>query len=175
MARRALTGILLVGGASVRFGGSKGLASFRGETLAERGWRVLSEACDEVLAVGKGDERLPFPVVDDGTDERAPAYGVLAGLRAAAHGTIVVLPVDCPLVTAALLRALGEAGAVPRGVPLPGAYPRALLPALERRLAAGNLSLRGLNPVELDIEASLLADADTPEQLADLARADALR
>lgn len=175
MAHRPLTGVLLVGGASARFGRPKALARFGGETLAERGWRVLHEACDEVLAVGKGDERLPFPVVDDGTDERAPAYGVLRGLFAAAHDTIVVLPVDCPLVTAALLRELGEAGAVPRGVPLPGAYPRALLPALERRLAAGNLSLRGLNPVELDVDASLLADADTPEQLAELARADALR
>ena len=32
----------------------------------------------EVLAVGKADDELafPFPIVDDGTDERAPVFGV---------------------------------------------------------------------------------------------------
>ena len=36
------TGVLLVGGASERFGSPKALASFRGETLGERAWRILS-------------------------------------------------------------------------------------------------------------------------------------
>ena len=44
-----LTGVLLVGGASTRFGSPKALARFRGETLAERAWRTLGEACDERL------------------------------------------------------------------------------------------------------------------------------
>ena len=39
-----LTGVLLVGGASERFGSPKALARFRGETLAARGHRLLSEA-----------------------------------------------------------------------------------------------------------------------------------
>jgi len=43
----------LVGGASRRFGSPKALAVFRGETLAEGAWRVLGEACDELIAVGK--------------------------------------------------------------------------------------------------------------------------
>ena len=73
MARPPLTGVLLVGGASERFGSPKALARFRGETLAERGWRVLGEVCAEVIAVGKAGDALdlPFPVEDDGTDERA--------------------------------------------------------------------------------------------------------
>ena len=60
----ALTGVLLVGGASERFGSPKALARFRGETLAARGHRLLAEACDEVIAVGKAGELdgLPFPV-----------------------------------------------------------------------------------------------------------------
>ena len=72
-----LSGVLLVGGASRRFGSPKALARFRGETLAERAWRVLGEACDERLAVGKaGELELPFPVLDDGSELRAPIVGV---------------------------------------------------------------------------------------------------
>src|SRR5207248_6351821 len=87
MANRELTGVLLVGGASRRFGSPKALARFDGTTLAERAWRVLGEACDERLAAGKAadDLLLPFPVLDDGTGLRAPIAGVVAGLRAASH------------------------------------------------------------------------------------------
>ena len=166
-----LTGILLVGGGSERFGSPKALADFHGETLAERGRRILEEACDELLVVGKSDDGLPFAVIDDGVSSRAPVHGVIAGLRIARHGVVVALPVDMPLVTPALLRALGRAEAVPsERVPLPGAYPRRLLPLLERRVAAGELSLRGVNPTTLDVPEALLADADTPADLLALTR-----
>ena len=92
-----------------------------GEALAERGWRVLGETCAEILAVGKEADglALPFPMLDDESDERAPVFGVIAGLRAASHEECVVLPVDCPLVTCELLRELLAAGAVPQTGPLP--------------------------------------------------------
>ena len=167
MAHRPLTGVLLVGGASERFGSPKALARLDNETLAERGYRVLGEACDEVLAVGKEADALPlpFPVLDDGAAGRAPVFGVLAGLRAAAHDVCVVLPVDCPLVTPALLAVLGAAGAVPQTGPLPGAYPRSLLSVLEERIARAELSLRGVNPVVRQVDAALVADVDTPVDL----------
>ena len=166
-----LTGVLLVGGASSRFGSPKALARFRGETLAERGHRLLAEACDEVIVVGKAEAQLPFPVLDDGAAGQAPVHGVVAALRRARHDVVVALPVDVPLVTPAALRALGEAGAVPSDrIPLPGAYPRALLPLLEERLASGEISLRGVNPATLALPPGLLADADTPAELSVLER-----
>lgn len=171
MADHGLTGVLLVGGASERFGSPKALARFAGETLAERAWRVLGEACDEVLAVGKAADALPlpFPVLDDGSEERAPVFGVLAGLRAAAHEVAVFLPVDCPLLTAGALRALGEAVAVPQTGPLPGAYAKSMLPAIEQRVAARRLSIWGINENVLELDERLLADVDTAEELAALA------
>jgi molybdopterin-guanine dinucleotide biosynthesis protein A len=172
-ARDELTGVLLVGGASVRFGSPKALARLRGETLAERGHRALAEACDEVVAVGKEADglALPFPLLDDGTTSRAPVFGVLAGLRAARHDTAVVLPVDCPLVTADVLRALGDRVGVPASGPLPGAYAKTMLPLLEQRVGRGELSLRGVNTTLVDVDERLLADVDTP---ADLARLEAM-
>jgi molybdopterin-guanine dinucleotide biosynthesis protein A len=159
--------VLLVGGASERFGSPKALARFRGETLAERAYRTLSEACDEVIAVGKADEALalPFPVLDDGAEERAPVFGVIAGLRAATHETCIVLPVDCPLATPQLLGDLVGAAAVPTSGPLPGAYPKSVLPELELRVARGELSLRGVNPTTIEVDDELLINVNTPTDL----------
>lgn len=163
MADRGLTGILLVGGASRRFGSPKALEVFRDETLAERAWRVLGEVCEERIAVGKvGDGlELPFAVLDDGTSERAPVYGLLAGLRAASHEVCLALPVDCPLVSADVLRSLAEALAVPQTGPLPGAYERAHIAELERRLAAGERSLRGVNSRIVETDEKLLTNVNT--------------
>ncbi|MBW8742363.1 MAG: NTP transferase domain-containing protein, partial [Acidobacteria bacterium] len=111
MAHHGLTGVLLVGGASSRFGSPKALALFDGKTLAERAWQVLGDAFDERIAGGKDADALPlpFPVLDDGSEVRAPIAGVVAGLRAAANEVCVFLPVDCPLVSAEALRTLGRA------------------------------------------------------------------
>jgi molybdopterin-guanine dinucleotide biosynthesis protein A len=172
--RLAVTGVLLVGGASERFGSPKALARFRGESLAERGWRLLREVCEEVLAVGKAADGLglPFAVLDDGAGERAPVFGLLAGLRAASHELCLALPVDTPLVTAELLRLLARERAVPQTGPLPGAYERAALPGLERRVAAGELSLWGVNPRTLEVDERLLANVNTRAQLLEAQLAD---
>ena len=171
MARRRLTGVLLVGGASTRFGSPKALIELGGETLAERGRRVLAEACDEVLVVGKPGE-LPFDVVPDAGEVRAPIAGVVGGLRAAAHDVCVFLPVDCPRMTAAALRRLGDAcrdAAVPPTGPLPGAWATSALPLLEARLANGPYALyrtyEELDVATVDLDPALVADVDTPGDL----------
>jgi molybdopterin-guanine dinucleotide biosynthesis protein A/GNAT superfamily N-acetyltransferase len=174
MAAGGLTGILLVGGASRRFGSPKALATLDGETLADRAWRILGGVCDERIAVGKTADalELSFDVLDDGSDTRAPLAGLVAGLRAAATERCVVVPVDTPLVRAEHLCALVTAGgdaAVPQTGPLPGAYARSALPVLERRLQSGRLALRDAL-VELDtrtvpLDSFLLANVNTREDL----------
>jgi molybdopterin-guanine dinucleotide biosynthesis protein A len=174
VARRALTGVLLVGGASSRFGSPKALARIGDETLAERGWRLLGAACDERIAVGKHPDRLPlpFPVLDDGTAVRHPAAGILAGLRAARHEVCVFLPVDCPLVTPSALRKLGEACAdaaiAQTGDPLPGAFATSAVPVLERFLVAEG-SIRGalaeLDVRTVQLDPAILVNANTRDEL----------
>jgi molybdopterin-guanine dinucleotide biosynthesis protein A len=168
-----VTGVLLVGGASRRFGSRKALAEFDGETLAQRAWEALAW-CNERLVVGKVDDGLPLPfsVHDDSSSVRAPLAGLVAGLRLAANELIVALPVDCPLVTPEILKQLAAAcadAAVPQTGPLPGAYRRSALPLLARRLTNGELALRDALPslevrvVQLD--AGVLANVNTPEDL----------
>jgi molybdenum cofactor guanylyltransferase len=167
--------VLLVGGASTRFGSPKALARFEGQTLAERAWRLLGETCDERLAVGKGDDALdvPFEVLDDGTDVRAPIAGVVAGLRAATYDIAVVIPVDLPLLTAAAVLELADAcrdvAIAPSG-PLPGAYRRSTaLGALERALGENRLALRDaiavLDVAIVEIDARLLSNVNTPDDV----------
>jgi molybdopterin-guanine dinucleotide biosynthesis protein A/predicted N-acetyltransferase YhbS len=178
LATGGLTGVLLVGGASRRFGSPKALAELDGETLAARAWRTLGAACDERLAVGKRTDALPLPfdLTDDGTDVRAPIAGVVAGLRAARNDLCVFLPVDTPFLRPNDLRELAAQcldAAVPPSGPLPGAYRRSSLPVLERRLAAGQLALRDALPelqVQIvDLDARALENVNEPTDLARLA------
>jgi molybdopterin-guanine dinucleotide biosynthesis protein A len=176
VADRDLTGILLVGGSSTRFGSPKALARLGDETLAERAWRLLQETCAETIAVGKRADALPlpFPILDDGYLVRAPIAGVAAGLQAARSPVAVVVPVDTPLLTAQSLRTLAGACAdvaVPQTGPLPGAYrPETALPVLERRLTEGRLALRDalteLQTQMVELDPWELANVNTAADLA---------
>jgi molybdopterin-guanine dinucleotide biosynthesis protein A len=167
-----VTGVLLVGGASTRFGSPKALARLGDETLAERAWRLLGAACDERLAVGKaGELDLPFPLLDDETDVRAPIAGVIAGLRGAAYDVCVFVPVDCPALSADALRRLASsAPAQPQSGPLPGAYTRDQLPQLELKLERGDYSLRDIAATVVELDERELANVNTPADLDALRR-----
>lgn len=150
----------------MRFGSPKARAIVDGETLADRAWRTLGDACDDRIAVGKGDEELPFPVLADGVEERAAIHGLVAGLRAAGTDVCVVLPVDCPRITADALRLLADVcrdAAVPQTGPLPGAYRKTALPAL----TSGELSIRralsGLDVAVVELDPALLVNMNTPD------------
>ena len=155
MADRALTGILLAGGASTRFGSPKAQAVFEGETLQDRAWRLLGEACAEQVLVGPGD--------DPGT---GPVAAIAAGLRRATHEVAVVIPVDMPLLTVDALHALAHAcrdAAVAQHGPLPCAIRRAAFPETdERRLRA---VLARLDLAEIALDERLLLNVNEPSDI----------
>jgi molybdopterin-guanine dinucleotide biosynthesis protein A len=171
--RDDLTGLLLLGGASTRFGSPKALARLDGETLAERAWRLLGEICRHRIAVGKNTDGLsvPFAVLDDSSEVRAPIVGLAAGLRAAPTELCVALPVDCPLVTPAMLLELANAcrdvARFQRG-PLPGAYRRTALPALQTGELAIHKAISTLDVAVVAADPALLVNVNTPEDLAQL-------
>ena len=164
MADRALTGILLAGGSSSRFGSSKALARLDGETLRERAWRLLGEACEERLVVG-GDG-----LADPGT---GPVAAIAVGLRAASHDVAVVVPVDMPLLTADALLALADAcreAAVAQAGPLPCAVARRVVPSFEAGERRLRTVLAGLDTARIELDSALLANVNEPADLARLAR-----
>ena len=164
MANRDLTGILLVGGASSRFGSPKALAVFEGETLAERAWRLLGEACDERIVVG-GDG-----LEDPGT---GPVAAIAVGLQAAKGEVAIVVPVDMPLLTAAALKQLADAcrdAAMAQVGPLPCAVARRALPAFETAERRLRTVLDGLDTARVELDDRLLANVNTPADLDTLAR-----
>jgi molybdopterin-guanine dinucleotide biosynthesis protein A len=172
-----VTGVLLVGGASRRFGSPKALARIGGKTFADIAWERLAW-CDERLACGKLADGLPlkFPVRDDEICVRAPLAGVVAGLRAARFDLTVALPVDLPLVTDEALQTLASVcsgdAAVPQTGPLPGAYRRSALPVLERQLRAGDLALaHALEELEtrvVEVNPAVLGNVNHPQDLPSL-------
>lgn len=165
MADHGLTGILLAGGESRRFGSPKADAPFRGETLGERAWRLLGEACAERVLVGPGG-------LDD--PRTGPVAAIAAGLSAATHEVAVVVPVDMPLLTGAALRALADAcrdAAVAQRGPLPCAVARRALPAFESGEQRLSAVLAGLDAALVELDERQLANANTPAELARLEEA----
>jgi molybdopterin-guanine dinucleotide biosynthesis protein A len=164
VADRELTGILLAGGSSRRFGSPKELAELEGETLADRAWRLLGEVCDERLSVG--GEGL----ADPGT---GPVAAIAAGLREATHELAVVIPVDMPLLTADALRLVARAcrdAAVAQAGPLPCAVARRALPAFETGERRLRTVLDRLDTAHVELDERLLANVNTPADLDTLAR-----
>jgi molybdopterin-guanine dinucleotide biosynthesis protein A len=155
VARRALTGILLAGGESRRFGSPKAEAVFDGETLQAHAERLLDEACEERIVVGRGD--------DPGT---GPVAAIGVGLRAATHEIAVVIPVDMPLLTVAALHELADAcrdAAVAQRGPLPCAIRRGAFPVTdERRLRA---VLDDLDVARIELDERLLLNVNEPGDL----------
>jgi molybdenum cofactor guanylyltransferase len=164
VADQPLTGILLVGGGSTRFGSPKELAEYEGETLADRAWRLLGDTCAERFAVGGAG------LADPGT---GPVAAIAAGLRAATHELAVVIPVDMPLLTPGALRALAgacrDAATAQRG-PLPCAVARRTLSAFETGERRLGTVLDGLDTARVELDGELLANVNTPADLDTLAR-----
>ncbi len=148
-------GAVIAGGAARRFGGaSMGLLPVGGVRMFDRVAAALSLASDELLLVANAADAPGWlPGVRTVSDVRTAA-GALGGIHAAlVHAGAPVLAVawDMPGVTSGLLRALraageaGDADAVlpasdgPLGVePLCAWYAPSCLPAIERRLDAGD-------------------------------------
>ena len=153
MTATRVTGVVLAGGLSTRYGGlPKGLERVHGVRIIDRVRAALEPVVDDLLLIANDDrasEWLPdVPCAGDVLRD----VGSVAGIHAAlvhAGTPVVVVAWDMPFVPPGLLRTLRDAGrdsdaAVPesdsrRGLePLCAYYSPACTGAIERRIAAGD-------------------------------------
>ena len=150
-----LTGIVLSGGTSTRFGQEKGLVMLNDEPMVSRVVATMRMLADEVVvavAGGRAEEYARFLsndtiIVEDEREGIGPLHGLTTAMRAAGGDYVVVSPCDTPLLRPEMCRAVvdngeGKDGAVPfvRGYlePLHACYRRkTCLDAFEQTVASG--------------------------------------
>ena len=140
-------------------GRDKALVPLAGRTLLERAVATLREAGGAPLVLGPPRETPGIAGVRfvdeaaEGGKRLGPLLALRHGLRACATRVAVALACDLPLIPPGLLRYLAAEGenhaaVVPRAKGelqvLAAAYNVACLEVIERRLAAGKLSVHGL-------------------------------
>jgi len=166
-------------------GRDKGLLEWRGQPLIA--WlhdltRPLSD--DLIISCNRNNDRYaPYAdqlVTDQDQDFQGPLAGIRAGMSAARHEQMLVLPCDAPLVDNALIESLlTHAGSRPVVIrqgnywqPLFCLLPTALKEDLERAWQSGERSPQRwfgrLEPVAIDcsLDDPRLANLNTPEMLA---------
>ncbi|WP_457969984.1 molybdenum cofactor guanylyltransferase MobA [Pseudomonas sp. R4-84] len=181
--------LLLAGGRGHRMGGQdKGLLEWQGSPLIahlHRQTRAMSD--DLIISCNRNRERYAAYadqlVHDDEGDFPGPLAGIRAGLRAARHPYLLVLPCDVPRIDTSLLEGMRETASrhpdkplmVRHGEhwePLLCVIPRALANDFEQAWKEGERSpgriMRTLHAVPLQCPADdpRLANLNTPELLA---------
>lgn len=184
--------LLLSGGRGQRMGGrDKGLLNWRGRPLIA--WlhdltRPLSD--DLIISCNRNQEHYaPYAdqlVADQEQDFQGPLAGIRAGMAAARHEQMLVLPCDAPLVDHVLIESLlAQAGSQPVVIrqndywqPLFCLLPTRLRDDLEQAWQSGERSPQRwfgrLAPIAVDCPAqdSRLANLNTPDMLASSANID---
>ena len=184
-------GAVLVGGASSRMGRDKARVEWNGSPLVKRVVDALGSCVSRVRLVTRPDAEPPLdlPCIEDMRSERAPIVGLQAALSACETSAVLIAACDLPEINPRLVLALLALVPVQGGFdivaplgpnghePLLAAYRPQLLPEIERRIEAGELSLQSLlrevNTFEipeavlreLDPELRSLRNVNRPEDL----------
>jgi len=180
---------VLAGGRSSRMGTDKAFLQFEGRTLLARALDLLRALTPEVRIVGPAAKFAPYgPVIEDVYPGRGPLAGIHAALSVSTTELNLILAVDLPFVSEALLRFIVEQAraadavvTVPRIAggyqPLCAVYRRAFVPLAQAALEAGRNKIdalfaatttRILEEPELSrfaFSAAMFDNLNTPEDL----------
>ena len=196
--RETVTGIIVAGGLSRRFGSDKASATLRGRPLLQWVRDAIAPVVDELIIVTAAGQTLPpmhpaipAAIVEDREPERGPLGGLATGFAVAASPVCFAASCDAPLlrtpVVERIVEALGDHNAVLPEVggyqqPLAAAYRREpALAAAEAALAAGgNRVIDAFAALDvlpfgedrlttLDSDLRSFRNANTPAELAELA------
>ncbi len=151
----AVTGVVLAGGQSRRFGSDKALALFGNLSMLERSVSLLASLELNVLVVthpSRSYEVPPARIIHDLTPDRGPLGGIFTALNHCQTSSILVLSCDMPNLTPQLISNLVEAHDPKelatvytepyRMHPFPGIYSRLLEDPIAERLSKGRLEMQ---------------------------------
>lgn len=186
-----ITGVILAGGRSSRFGSNKAFATYEGIPLIDRVVNVMSPLFQKLVIVTNNPaeyERLHLPLLRDLEPYKGPLGGIYTALRQTSNDTLFVVGCDMPLLSEEVIRKIIEQGkGADAAVPvwennreyLMALYSRRLLPLFGRFLREGRLSLRGLcgevnNIVWVPIDGKLAWNVNTEGDLRELEATDVI-
>jgi molybdenum cofactor guanylyltransferase len=102
-----LTAFVLAGGKSTRMGMDKAFVTLHGQTLLARAVQLCRAVVSEVRIVGDSTKFAPFaPVIEDLFPGCGPLGGIHAALRASENELNLIVAVDLPFLSPALLQFL---------------------------------------------------------------------
>jgi molybdopterin-guanine dinucleotide biosynthesis protein A len=154
----AIVGFVVAGGQSRRMGRDKALLPWDGGTLLDHAITRLRAVCGEVRILSGGEARYGdrgLPVDVDGVADGGPLAGLAIALSVAAPRAVLLLGVDMPFVTVALLACVRDAragwdAAVPvlaQGAePLCAAYGPTCSVAVQEALGSGQRKMTSFWP-----------------------------
>jgi molybdopterin-guanine dinucleotide biosynthesis protein A len=151
-----ITGIILAGGKSLRFGRNKATEKIAGMTLVERVIDHLSSITHEIILVTNegGSQFAEFDfleVVSDIYPAKGPLGGIYTGLSTSHTAANIVVACDMPFLNTVLLSHMVEISpgfdaVIPRWPnnqiePLHGIYSCSCIPVMKKRLENDQLSI----------------------------------
>jgi len=151
-----LSAFILAGGQSSRMGTDKAFVTLDGRTLLSRALDLARSITPDVHIVGDKQKYSSFaPVIEDLFPGCGPLAGIHAALRSSDHDLNLILAVDVPFVSPALLQYLiARAKDSPASVTVPRAgnglqplcalYRRAFADAAEQALRAARYKIDAL-------------------------------
>ncbi len=187
-----MTGAVLAGGKSVRFGKNKALELIDGKRFIERAVESLRPFCDQVIIVANelGLYRdLGVELVRDMVAHQGPLGGIYTALLFSRSDWVLVKATDMPFLVPAMASLLidsreGFDAVVPKSgkffEPLLALYNRRCLPAIARQLESEErqiisfykkIKVRSIEETEwrtIDPQGVSFKNVNTPEDLAEI-------
>ncbi len=95
----SVTGVVLAGGRSSRFGQDKGLYPYRGKPLVLHAADIIRPLCDECFIISNEPDKYSdfgLPVMPDLRPGCGPLAGIHSGLAYASQDTVIFIACDTP-------------------------------------------------------------------------------
>ncbi len=158
--RTGVTGVVLAGGRSSRFGRDKGLYPYRGKPLVMHAADIIRPLCDDLLIISNKPHQYAafgLPVMADLFPGCGPLAGIHSGLSNAGQDTVIFIACDIPNIPSKifsfLLSNLGDHDAI---MPTHGKFIETLCAVYHKKsLPAIALALEEKRYKILDAHASL--------------------